>query len=66
MNTYPCPCGGCGGGGESRGLLVESAAGPVWLVGTSTSTEHCARYPSQFNKTQNLFAGQIRTKTPYP
>ncbi|KAI2603198.1 glycoside hydrolase family 55 protein [Hypoxylon fragiforme] len=46
-----------------RGLLVESTVGTLWLVGTSI--EHHVRYQYQFSKTQNIFAGQIQTETPY-
>lgn len=46
-----------------RGLLVESTVGTLWLVGTSV--EHHVRYQYQFSKTQNIFAGQIQTETPY-
>ncbi|KAL6714211.1 hypothetical protein ACLMJK_008706 [Lecanora helva] len=46
-----------------RGLLVESTAGTIWLVGTSV--EHHARYQYQLSGTQNIFAGQIQTETPY-
>ncbi|KAL0260589.1 hypothetical protein SLS55_004279 [Diplodia seriata] len=46
-----------------RGLLVESAAGPVWLVGTGV--EHHAKYQYQFRGAANVFAGQIQTETAY-
>ncbi|KAI1399306.1 glycoside hydrolase family 55 protein [Hypoxylon fuscum] len=46
-----------------RGLLVESTVGTLWLVGTSV--EHHVRYQYQFSNTQNIFAGQIQTETPY-
>ncbi|KAI1798684.1 glycoside hydrolase family 55 protein [Daldinia bambusicola] len=46
-----------------RGLLVESTVGTIWLVGTSI--EHHVRYQYQFSKTQNIFAGQIQSETPY-
>ncbi|CAJ2505526.1 Uu.00g129200.m01.CDS01 [Anthostomella pinea] len=46
-----------------RGLLIESTAGTIWLVGTSS--EHHVRYQYQFSNTQNIFAGQIQTETPY-
>ncbi|KAI3321311.1 glycoside hydrolase family 55 protein [Xylariaceae sp. AK1471] len=46
-----------------RGLLVESKVGNIWLVGTSV--EHHARYQYQFLNTQNIYAGQIQTETPY-
>ncbi|KAI1260666.1 glycoside hydrolase family 55 protein [Xylariaceae sp. FL1019] len=46
-----------------RGLLIESTVGNLWLVGTSV--EHHARYQYNFYNTQNIFAGQIQTETPY-
>ncbi|KAI6082984.1 glycoside hydrolase family 55 protein [Hypoxylon rubiginosum] len=46
-----------------RGLLVESTVGTLWLVGTSV--EHHVRYQYEFSNTQNIFAGQIQTETPY-
>ncbi|XXH01836.1 hypothetical protein Hte_008198 [Hypoxylon texense] len=46
-----------------RGLLVESTVGTLWLVGTSI--EHHVRYQYEFSNTQNIFAGQIQTETPY-
>ncbi|KAI0188725.1 glycoside hydrolase family 55 protein [Xylaria flabelliformis] len=46
-----------------RGLLVESKIGNIWLVGTSV--EHHARYQYQFRNTQNIYAGQMQTETPY-
>ncbi|TGJ85030.1 hypothetical protein E0Z10_g3729 [Xylaria hypoxylon] len=48
---------------SGRGLLVESKVGNIWLVGTSV--EHFARYQYRFLNTQNIFAGQIQTETPY-
>ncbi|KAI0444240.1 glycoside hydrolase family 55 protein [Xylaria telfairii] len=46
-----------------RGLLVESKVGNIWLVGTSV--EHHVRYQYLFRNTQNIYAGQIQTETPY-
>ncbi|KAJ3556787.1 hypothetical protein NPX13_g10062 [Xylaria arbuscula] len=46
-----------------RGLLVESKVGNIWLMGTSV--EHHVRYQYQFRSTQNIYAGQIQTETPY-
>ncbi|KAI2616852.1 glycoside hydrolase family 55 protein [Hypoxylon sp. NC1633] len=46
-----------------RGLLAQSTVGTLWLVGTSV--EHHARYQYQFSGTQNVFAGQIQSETPY-
>ncbi len=46
-----------------RGLLVEAAAGPVWLVGTAS--EHFALYQYQLTGAHNVFMGQVQTETPY-
>ncbi|KAJ8120705.1 hypothetical protein ONZ43_g2658 [Nemania bipapillata] len=46
-----------------RGLLVESTVGNIWMVGTSV--EHHVRYQYLFRNTQNIYAGQIQTETPY-
>ncbi|KAI0394941.1 glycoside hydrolase family 55 protein [Xylariaceae sp. FL0594] len=46
-----------------RGMLVESALGAIWLVGTSV--EHHARYQYSFLRTRDVYAGQIQTETPY-
>ena len=40
-----------------RGLLDESASGPVWLVGTAV--EHNVKYEYQFVNARNVFAGQV-------
>ncbi|KAI0973486.1 glycoside hydrolase family 55 protein [Xylaria arbuscula] len=48
---------------SGRGLLVESKVGNIWLVGTSV--EHHARYQYMFRNTQNIYAGQIQSETPY-
>ncbi|KAI0433794.1 glycoside hydrolase family 55 protein [Xylaria sp. FL1042] len=48
---------------SGRGLLVESKVGNIWLVGTSV--EHHSRYQYLFRNTQNIYAGQIQTETPY-
>lgn len=48
---------------SGRGLLIESTKGNIWLVGTSV--EHFARVQYNFFRTQNIFAGQIQTETPY-
>lgn len=45
-----------------RGLLSESAAGPVWLVGTAI--EHHTLYQYQFVGSKNVFAGQVRYHLP--
>lgn len=46
-----------------RGLLLASTAGTALLYGTAV--EHYALYQYQFAHTQNVFAGQIQTETPY-
>ncbi|KAF2086268.1 glycoside hydrolase family 55 protein [Saccharata proteae CBS 121410] len=46
-----------------RGLLIESAAGNNWLVGTAV--EHHTLYQYQLANTKNIFMGQIQTETPY-
>lgn len=46
-----------------RGMLVESQAGNILLMGTSV--EHHVRYQYQFRNTKNIYAGQIQTETPY-
>ena len=48
---------------QGRGLLDESASGPVWLVGTSV--EHHVKYEYQFVNAQNVFAGQVSRNTSY-
>ncbi|KAJ6522087.1 glycoside hydrolase family 55 protein [Mycena vulgaris] len=48
---------------SGRGILVESARGPVWLVGTAS--EHHVIYQYAFNNAQNIYAGLIQTETPY-
>ncbi|KAK2599641.1 hypothetical protein N8I77_011378 [Diaporthe amygdali] len=46
-----------------RGLLIESTAGPVWLVGTAV--EHHTLYNYQLSGTTNVYASQLQTETPY-
>ncbi|CAK7216489.1 hypothetical protein SBRCBS47491_002846 [Sporothrix bragantina] len=46
-----------------RGLLLESAAGTVWLVGTGS--EHHQLYQYQLASTRDVFMGQIQSETPY-
>ncbi|KAF7311921.1 Glucan 1,3-beta-glucosidase [Mycena indigotica] len=48
---------------SGRGILVESARGPVWLVGTAS--EHHVIYQYAFHNAQNIYAGLIQTETPY-
>ena len=48
---------------NGRGVLVESAQGPVWMYGTSA--EHSQLYNYQINKAENVYMGAIQTETPY-
>ncbi|KAG8724705.1 hypothetical protein FRC09_015401 [Ceratobasidium sp. 395] len=48
---------------SGRGLLSESASGPVWLIGTGV--EHHALYQYSFVNSNNVYAGLIQTETPY-
>lgn len=48
---------------SGRGLYIESTAGTFWLVGTAV--EHHVLYQYQFADTQNIFASQLQTETPY-
>ncbi|KAG8875639.1 hypothetical protein FRB97_004846 [Tulasnella sp. 331] len=46
-----------------RGIVTESAAGPVWLIGTAS--EHASIVQYNFVNTQNVYAGFIQTETAY-
>ena len=46
-----------------RGLLIESGAGTLWLVGTAV--EHHTLYQYQLSSTRDIFMGQIQTETAY-
>ncbi len=46
-----------------RGLLIESIAGRIWLVGTAV--EHHTLYQYQLLQTREIWMGQIQTETPY-
>ena len=46
-----------------RGLLIESANGPVWLNGVGV--EHNTLYQFQFANTRNIYGGFLQTETPY-
>jgi glucan 1,3-beta-glucosidase len=46
-----------------RGLLIESGAGTLWLVGTAV--EHHTLYQYQLLNTRDIFMGQIQTETAY-
>ncbi|KAL8639668.1 MAG: hypothetical protein Q9228_003325 [Teloschistes exilis] len=48
---------------NGRGVLIESAKGPVWLYGTSS--EHSQLYNYQIANSKNVYAGLIQTETPY-
>ncbi len=47
----------------ARGLLVEAAAGPVWLL--AAQFEHCVLYNYQFAHAAHVFASQLQSETPY-
>ncbi|KAL9099475.1 MAG: hypothetical protein Q9163_005026 [Psora crenata] len=48
---------------NGRGVLIESADGPVWLYGTSS--EHNQLYNYQVTNAKNIYMGIIQTETPY-
>lgn len=48
---------------NGRGVLVESAPGPVWMYGTSS--EHSQLYNYQILNAENVYMGLIQTETPY-
>jgi glucan 1,3-beta-glucosidase len=48
---------------NGRGVLIESAQGPVWAYGTSS--EHSQLYNYQLNGASNIYMGAIQTETPY-
>ena len=48
---------------NGRGVLVESANGPVWMYGTSS--EHSQLYNYQISNAQNVYMALIQTETPY-
>ncbi|KAI4204576.1 MAG: hypothetical protein LQ346_001585 [Caloplaca aetnensis] len=48
---------------NGRGVLIESAQGPVWMYGTSS--EHHQLYNYQIANAKNVYAGLIQTETPY-
>jgi glucan 1,3-beta-glucosidase len=48
---------------NGRGVLIESAQGPVWLYGTSA--EHSVLYNYQISNAKNVYMGLIQTETPY-
>ncbi|KAG8718155.1 hypothetical protein FRC09_013091 [Ceratobasidium sp. 395] len=46
-----------------RGILSQSANGPVWLIGTGS--EHHVLYQYNIEGSKNVYAGLIQTETPY-
>lgn len=46
-----------------RGILIESANGPVWMYGTAS--EHNVLYQYNVANAKNVFMGLIQTETPY-
>jgi len=44
-------------------LDIESTTGTFWLV--ATAAEHHTLYQYQFSGTQNIFATQLQTETPW-
>ncbi|KZT57414.1 glycoside hydrolase family 55 protein [Calocera cornea HHB12733] len=48
---------------NGRGLLSESANGPVWLIGTAS--EHHTMYQYNIANSQNFYGGLMQTETAY-
>ncbi|KAI9814260.1 MAG: hypothetical protein M1827_003426 [Pycnora praestabilis] len=48
---------------NGRGVLIESAQGPVWMYGTSS--EHSQLYNYQIANAKNVYMALIQTETPY-
>lgn len=48
---------------NGRGVLIESANGPVWMYGTAS--EHSQLYNYQLSGAKNVYMGAIQTETPY-
>ena len=48
---------------NGRGVLIESASGPVWMYGTSS--EHSVLYNYQISNAANVYMALIQTETPY-
>ncbi|KAG9121205.1 hypothetical protein FRC07_002938 [Ceratobasidium sp. 392] len=48
---------------SGRGILSQSANGPVWLIGTGS--EHHVLYQYNIQGSKNVYAGLIQTETPY-
>ncbi|KAJ7027074.1 exo-beta-1,3-glucanase [Mycena alexandri] len=47
----------------ARGIFIDHAPGPVWLVGTAS--EHAVFYQYSIVGSQYVYAGMIQTETPY-
>ena len=47
---------------NGRGVLIESAEGPIWMYGTSA--EHNTLYNYQILNAKNVYMGAIQTETP--
>ena len=48
---------------NGRGVLIESAQGPIWAYGSSS--EHSQLYQYQINKASNIYMGAIQSETAY-
>ncbi|KAJ7507380.1 exo-beta-1,3-glucanase [Mycena galericulata] len=48
---------------SARGIFIDHAVGPVWLVGTAS--EHHTFYQYSIVGSNNVYAGMIQTETPY-
>jgi len=48
---------------NGRGILIESANGPVWMYGTAS--EHSVLYQYQISNAKNVIMAMIQTETPY-
>ncbi|KAF7328790.1 putative glycoside hydrolase family 55 protein [Mycena venus] len=48
---------------SARGIFIDHAVGPVWLVGTAS--EHHTFYQYSIVGSKNVYAGMIQTETPY-
>lgn len=48
---------------NGRGVLIESADGPVWMYGTSS--EHNVLYNYQITNAKSVYMALIQTETPY-
>ena len=48
---------------NGRGMLIESAQGPLWAYGSSS--EHSQLYQYQINKASSVYMGHIQSETMY-